>query len=164
MWCRTRARVTRQHPHDAEPCGNRPQAKAESHYLVRPCRQNSVRSGIAENNTDPAAGYRTYVQPPGPDRTAHNDATARRAALTICTIADVAAGLLGPWIALYLLDANQASPFVEFVHGTTDRLSGWARDIFTMDTEGLRVVLTYGLPAVVHLLIGHGIAARINRA
>ncbi|MBL3668843.1 hypothetical protein JL475_23165 [Streptomyces sp. M2CJ-2] len=116
------------------------------------------------NNTDPAAGYQTYDQPPGPDRTARNKGTARRAALTICTIADVAAGLLGLWIVLYLLDANQANPFVEFVHGTADWLSGWARDIFTMDTEGLRAVLNYGLPAVIYLLIGHGIASRINRA
>ncbi|MGX5207162.1 hypothetical protein ACWKT3_00350 [Streptomyces violaceus] len=129
------------------------------------------------NNTDPVAGYQSYDQPPQPyhqppqpyqqpepDRAARNQATARRAALAVCTIADVAAGLLGLWIVLYMLDANQANPFVEFVHGTADWLSGWAQDIFTMDTEGLRVALNYGLPAVMYLLIGHGIAARINRA
>lgn len=82
----------------------------------------------------------------------------------ICTIADIAAGLLGLWIVLYLLDANEANSFVEFVRGTADWLSGWAQDIFTMDTEGLRVVLNYGLPAVIYLLLGHGIAARLNRA
>jgi hypothetical protein len=91
-------------------------------------------------------------------------APARRAALVICTIADVAAGFLGLWILLFLLDANQANTFVEFVRGTADWLSGWAQDIFTMDTEGLRVALNYGLPAVVYLVIGHGIAARLNRA
>ena len=115
------------------------------------------------NNNGPASGYQSYDQPPAPDHSARNQAAARRTALTICTIADIAAGLLGLWIVLYLLDANQANPFVEFVHGAADWLSGWAQDIFTMDTEGLRVILNYGLPAVIYLLIGHGIAARINR-
>jgi hypothetical protein len=116
------------------------------------------------NNIDPATRYEPYDQPPGPDHSARNPVTGRRAALTICTIADVAAGLLGLWIVLYLLDANRANTFVEFVHGTADWLSGWAQDIFTMDTEGLRVALNYGLPAIIYLLIGHGIAARLNRA
>lgn len=82
----------------------------------------------------------------------------------ISTIADVAAALLGLWILLFLLDANQGNDFVRFIHGTADWLGGWAQDIFTMDTEGLRVFLNYGLPAVVYLLIGHGIAVRLNRA
>ncbi|GAA4330193.1 hypothetical protein GCM10023086_59710 [Streptomyces venetus] len=124
--------------------------------------------GFLVSNTGPASGYQSYdpppPPPPGPDHSARNQAAGRRAALTICTIADVAAGLLGLWIVLYLLDANQSNPFVEFVHGMADWLSGWAQDIFTMDTESLRVVLNYGLPAVIYLLIGHGIAARINRA
>lgn len=116
------------------------------------------------NNTDPVSGYQSYDQSPTPGSPARNQATARRVALATCTIADVAAGLLGLWIVLYLLDANQGNPFVEFVHGMADWLSGWAQDIFTMDTESLRVVLNYGLPAVIYLLIGHGIAARLNRA
>ncbi|WP_435884548.1 hypothetical protein [Streptomyces chartreusis] len=115
-------------------------------------------------NTDPVSGYQTYDQYPPQDRTARNRATTRRAALTICTIADVAAGLLGLWIVLHLLDANQGNAFVEFVHGSADLLSGWARDIFTMNTDGLRVILNYGLPAVLYLALGHGIAARLNRA
>ncbi|MCX5261646.1 hypothetical protein OOK27_47190 [Streptomyces canus] len=116
------------------------------------------------NSTDPVTGYQTYDQPPVPGRAARNHAAARRTALVICTIADIAAGLLGLWIVLYLLDANQANSFVELVRGTADWLSGWAQDIFTMDTEGLRVVLNYGLSAVIYLLLGHGIAARLNRA
>ncbi|MEV6586681.1 hypothetical protein [Streptomyces acidicola] len=115
------------------------------------------------SNIDPAPGYQTYDHSSRPERSMRNQVAARRTALAICTIADVAAGLLGLWIVLYLLDANQANAFVDFVHGTADWLSGWARDIFTMDTEGLRVALNYGLPAGVYLLIGHGIAARLNR-
>ncbi|WP_374064260.1 hypothetical protein [Streptomyces himalayensis] len=115
-------------------------------------------------STDPVSGYQTYEQPPGPDRSVRNQAAVRRAALAVCTIADIAAGWLGLWILLFLLDANQGNAFVDFVHGTADWLAGWAQDIFTMDTENLRVVLNYGLPAVMYLLIGHGIAARLNRA
>ncbi len=115
-------------------------------------------------NTDPVSGYQTQDRPVRPDHTARNQAVARRTALTISTIGDIAAGLLGLWILLYLLDANQGNAFVEFVRGSADWLSGWAQDIFTMDTEGLRVILNYGLPAVVYLALGHGIAARINRA
>ncbi|WP_228472664.1 hypothetical protein [Streptomyces cyaneochromogenes] len=114
-------------------------------------------------NTDPVSGYQTYDQPSDHDRARRNQAAARRAALTICTIADVAAGVLGLWIVLFLLDANQGNAFVELVRGTADWLAGWARDIFTMDTEGLRILLNYGLPAVLYLLVGHGIAARLNR-
>ncbi|GAA2632540.1 hypothetical protein [Streptomyces vastus] len=87
---------------------------------------------------------------------------ARRAALAIHTIADVAAVFLGLWILLYLLEANQANVFVEFVEGTADWLAWWSQDIFTMDTEGLRVLLNYGLPAVIYLLIGHGVAVRVR--
>ncbi|MGC9538251.1 hypothetical protein [Streptomyces sp. UG1] len=116
------------------------------------------------SNMDPAPGYQTHHQPPGPERSVRRQPTSRRTALTVCTIADVAAGLLGLWILLFLLDANRANVFVEFVQGTADLLAWWSQDIFTMDTEGLRVILNYGLPAVMYLLIGHGIAARLNRA
>ncbi|GGV13451.1 hypothetical protein GCM10010260_60710 [Streptomyces filipinensis] len=116
------------------------------------------------SNTDPVSGYHTYDQPTGPDRPVRRHAAGRRAALTVCTIADIAAGLLALWILLFLLDANQANVFVTFVHGMSDWLAWWSQDIFTMDTEGLRVILNYGLPAVMYLAIGHGIAARLNRA
>jgi hypothetical protein len=116
------------------------------------------------SNIDPVPGYQAYSEPSDRDRSLHRQATTRRMAITICTIADIAAGLLCLWILLFLLDANRANVFVEFVRGTAGWLSWWSQDIFTMDTEGLRVVLNYGLPAVIYLLIGHGIAARLNRA
>ncbi|WP_030800706.1 hypothetical protein [Streptomyces sp. NRRL S-337] len=89
--------------------------------------------------------------------------TTRRTALVIHTIADIAAVFLGLWILLYLLEANQANVFVEFVEGMADMLAWWSQDIFTMDTDGVRVLLNYGLPAVIYLLTGRGIAARIRR-
>ncbi|WP_338059794.1 hypothetical protein [Streptomyces natalensis] len=45
----------------------------------------------------------------------------------------------------------------------TDSLAWWARDIFTVDTEGLRVALNYGLPAAIYLLAGHLVAGRVCR-
>ncbi|MEV4915762.1 hypothetical protein AB0K47_02925 [Streptomyces tirandamycinicus] len=90
-------------------------------------------------------------------------AGANRAALVIHTIADIAAGFLILWILLYLLGANEGNVFVGFVHDVSDWLAGWSQDIFTMDSEGLRVILNYGLPAVIYLLLGHGIAARVRR-
>ncbi|MGI5346799.1 hypothetical protein ACQEU8_01240 [Streptomyces sp. CA-250714] len=117
------------------------------------------------SNTDPMSGHRAYDQPAGrPHRYERSQGTARRAALTVQTIADIAAGFLVLWILLYLLGANQSNVFVEFVHGTADWLAWWSQDIFTMDTEGLRVLLNYGLPALIYLVIGHGIGARLNRA
>lgn len=117
------------------------------------------------SNIDPVSGYPTYDQQPSrPERSVRSQAGARRVALAICTIADIAAASLGLWILLFLLDANRANVFVEFVQRLADWLAWWSQDIFTMDTEGLRVVLNYGLPAVMYLLIGHGIAARLNRS
>ncbi|MEV6702964.1 hypothetical protein AB0M68_38560 [Streptomyces sp. NPDC051453] len=120
------------------------------------------------SNTDPMAGpphpYDQYQQPPQPpQRPERREGGARRAGLVIHTIADIAAAFLGLWILLYLLEANQGNVFVGFVHGMADWLAWWSQDVFTMDTEGLRVLLNYGLPAVIYLLIGHGIAARLNR-
>ncbi len=127
--------------------------------------QDHESDGKSVSNPDPVPGYRAYDQPPtGPRPYPRDQAGARRAALAIHTIADIAAGFLGLWILLHLLGANEANVFVEFVHGTADWLAWWSQDIFTMDTEGLRVLLNYGLPAVLYLLVGHGIAARLNRA
>ncbi|MFE7783680.1 MULTISPECIES: hypothetical protein [Streptomyces] len=57
----------------------------------------------------------------------------------------------------------QVSIFVEFVKGVADAPTWWSQDIFTMHTEGVGALLNYALPAVIHLLAGQGIAARIRR-
>jgi hypothetical protein len=86
----------------------------------------------------------------------------RRWAVTLYTLADVAAAILGLWILLYLLDANQANMFVGFVESVAGLLAFWSQDIFTMESEAVRVLLNYGLPAVLYLGIGHGLAARMR--
>jgi hypothetical protein len=118
------------------------------------------------SNTEPLPDQRQYDFDQGvqPRRARGGDGSgARRAALVIHTIADIAAAFLGLWILLYLLDANRSNIFVEFVEGTADWLAWWSQDIFTMDTDGLRVLLNYGLPAVIYLLVGHGISSRVRR-
>ncbi|CAL9625108.1 hypothetical protein SUDANB176_05937 [Streptomyces sp. enrichment culture] len=117
------------------------------------------------SNIDPLPGQHAHARPaPDPYREERRRSTARRTALTVQTVADVAAGLLILWIVLHLLGANEANVFVEFVRGTAELLGWWSQDIFTMDTENLRVLLNYGLPALIYLAVGHGIAARLNRA
>lgn len=88
---------------------------------------------------------------------------ANGAAVAVRTIADVMAVILGLWIVMYLLDANRANDLVQAVHEAANWLAGWSRDLFTMDTDWVRVTLNYGLPAVVYLLIGHAIAGRLGR-
>ncbi|WP_407555040.1 hypothetical protein [Streptomyces sp. Pv4-95] len=107
--------------------------------------------------------YAPYAPDRDTRRRGREGAGADRTALIIHSIADVAAGFLGLWILLYLLEANQGNVFVGFVQGVADWLSGWSQDIFTMDVESLRIFLNYGLAAVIYLLIGHGIAAWVRR-
>ncbi|KAF4406698.1 MULTISPECIES: hypothetical protein [Streptomyces] len=86
------------------------------------------------------------------------------AATAIALVADVAAAILALWILMYWLDANRANDLVSFVQDAARWLAGWSYDLFTMDTDWLRVLLNYGLPAVVYLFIGHALALRIRRA
>jgi len=85
-------------------------------------------------------------------------------ATVITLVADVAAAILALWILMYLLDANRANDLVSFIQDAAHWLAGWSHDLFTMETDWLRVVLNYGLPAVVYLFIGHAVAARIQKA
>lgn len=130
--------------------------------------------GYPQGGPPPGPGYPQGGPPPPPPDYGHQPSPRRerrprdgsgsdRTALIIHTVADIAAVFLGLWIMLYLLEANQGNPFVEFVKGVADWLAWWAQDIFTMDNEGVRVFLNYGLPAVIYLLIGHGISARVRR-
>ncbi|MFF3762636.1 hypothetical protein ACFYYR_00855 [Streptomyces sp. NPDC001922] len=86
------------------------------------------------------------------------------AATILAAIADIAAVILGLWIVMYWLDANRANDLVDFVQGAARWLAGWSHDLFTVDPDWLRVLLNYGLPAVVYLFIGHAVAGRLRRA
>lgn len=82
----------------------------------------------------------------------------------IVVIADLTAVILGLWILFVLLDANRANDLVSWVQAAAGGLAGWSHDLFTMDTDWVRTVLNYGLPAVLYILIGHVLADRLRRA
>ncbi|OIJ67223.1 hypothetical protein [Streptomyces mangrovisoli] len=85
------------------------------------------------------------------------------AGTVIAIVADIMALILGLWILMYLLDANRANDFVQFIHSAARWLAGWSYDLFTFDAAWARVVAGYGLAAVVYLFIGHAIARRAAR-
>lgn len=94
--------------------------------------------------------------------------TARRsgvgsAAVAIQLLADVLAGIIILWVALHLLDANPANDLVSVLHDAARWLAGWSHDLFPLETDWLRVVVNYGIAAVVYLVIGHGVAGRLRR-
>ncbi|QNE77725.1 hypothetical protein F0344_26800 [Streptomyces finlayi] len=94
-------------------------------------------------------------------RTGTGSSTAAR---VIAVVADVMAFIIGLWILMYLLEANPANDFVEWVRDAARWLAGWSHDLFTFDAEWARVVTGYGLAAVVYLFIGHAVAGRIRRS
>ncbi|TFV34230.1 hypothetical protein E4K10_03985 [Streptomyces sp. T1317-0309] len=77
------------------------------------------------------------------------------------TIGDIAAGFLALWILLYMLDANQSNGFVEFVRGVAEWLAG--RACTSHGHRGPSCLLNYGLPGLVYLGVGHGVAAWVRR-
>ncbi len=88
---------------------------------------------------------------------------ANQAGTVIAIVADIMAFILGLWILMYLLDANRANDFVQFIHDAARWLAGWSYDLFTFDEAWARVVAGYGLAAVVYLFVGHAIANRVHR-
>lgn len=85
------------------------------------------------------------------------------AARVIVFAADIVAVVLGLWILMFVLDANRGNDLVKWVHQAADWLSVWSRDLFTPAAGWLRTLLNYGIAAVVYLVAGHAIAARIRR-
>ncbi|MFI1352510.1 hypothetical protein ACH4TV_02795 [Streptomyces sp. NPDC020898] len=89
--------------------------------------------------------------------------SASQAGAIFAIVADIMALILGLWILMYLLDANRANAFVEFIHDAARWLAGWSHDLFTFDEQWARVVCGYGLAALVYLFVGHAIANRVGR-
>lgn len=108
----------------------------------------------------------SHVQERGP--TSHrqggprDESPSKWTAFVVHTIADIAAAFVGLWIILHLTGADRTALFVQYVQDMAHWLAGWSQNISTVENEHLRLVLNYGLPALVYLLIGHGIAAKIR--
>jgi hypothetical protein len=67
------------------------------------------------------------------------------------------------WIVMRLFNANEANDLVNLVQSTASWLAGWARNMFMVEPEWWRVVLNYGIAALVYLFVGHTLARIIRR-
>ncbi|RST06938.1 hypothetical protein EF910_08120 [Streptomyces sp. WAC07149] len=86
-----------------------------------------------------------------------------QAGRAVAVVADVLAFVIGLWILLYLLEANQANGLVGAVHDAAAWLARWSYDLFTFSREWIQVVVGYGIAAVVYLLVGHAVAGWLYR-
>ncbi len=77
----------------------------------------------------------------------------------IRTVANVLAGILAVWIALDLLDANRGNTVVGWFHSAADWLAAWSIGLFDVSGHTLQVLLDYGVPAVVYVVVA-GLIAR----
>lgn len=85
------------------------------------------------------------------------------ASAAIAVIADIAAFIIGLWIFMDILDANRGNELVEFVRDAARWLATWSRDMFTVDPHWWRVLLNYGIAALVYLFVGHALARTVRR-
>ncbi|OIK27373.1 hypothetical protein [Streptomyces malaysiense] len=78
----------------------------------------------------------------------------------IRTVAHVLAGILVVWILMDLLDANRGNTVVGWFHSAADWLAGWSIGLFDVSGHTLQVLLDYGIPAVVYVVIANVVAGR----
>ncbi|MFF5918426.1 hypothetical protein ACFY8C_08775 [Streptomyces flavochromogenes] len=78
----------------------------------------------------------------------------------IRTVARVLAGILVVWIVLDLLDANRGNTVVGWFHSAADWLAGWSIGLFGVSQHTLQVLLDYGIPAIVYVVIANLVASR----
>ncbi|MFH8711146.1 hypothetical protein [Streptomyces zaomyceticus] len=76
------------------------------------------------------------------------------------TVAHVLAGILVVWIALDLLDANRGNTVVGWFHSAADWLAAWSIGLFNVSRDTFQVLLDYGVPAIVYVVIANLIASR----
>ncbi|WP_405021080.1 hypothetical protein OHV05_33520 [Kitasatospora sp. NBC_00070] len=82
----------------------------------------------------------------------------------IRAVAHIVAGILVIWILMDLLDANQGNTVVSWFHSAADWLAGWSRGLFTVSGHTLQVLLDYGIPAVVYVVVGNLIGRAADRS
>ncbi|MFG2820844.1 hypothetical protein ACGFX4_15615 [Kitasatospora sp. NPDC048365] len=79
----------------------------------------------------------------------------RRTTSVISAVAHIVASILVIWILLDLFDANQANTVVRWFHDAADWLAAWSRGLFTVSNHTAQVLLDYGVPAVVYVVLGN---------
>ncbi|WP_432125873.1 hypothetical protein [Streptomyces sp. bgisy082] len=75
-------------------------------------------------------------------------------------MAHVLAGILVVWILMDLLDANRGNTVVGWFHSAADWLAAWSIGLFDVSAHTFQVLLDYGIPAVVYVVIANVIAGR----
>ncbi|RAJ45512.1 hypothetical protein K353_01010 [Kitasatospora sp. SolWspMP-SS2h] len=79
----------------------------------------------------------------------------RRITSVISVLAHAVAAVLVIWILLDLFKANQGNSVVSWFHDAADWLSGWSRGLFNVSNHTGQVLLDYGLPALVYVVLGN---------
>ncbi|WP_424213974.1 hypothetical protein ACN20G_18915 [Streptomyces sp. BI20] len=96
-----------------------------------------------------------------PTHSALRARTSGTAGRLIALVTDAVVLIIVLWIVMWMLDANTGNAVVAFFHDAATWLTAWCHDIFTVDPEWLRVLLSYGLPALLYLVVGHALARRL---
>ncbi|BAJ26371.1 MULTISPECIES: hypothetical protein [Kitasatospora] len=79
----------------------------------------------------------------------------RRTTSVISVVAHAIAAILVIWILLDLFEANPDNSLVHWFHTAADWLAGWSRGLFTVSNRTAQILLDYGLPAVVYVVVGN---------
>lgn len=78
-------------------------------------------------------------------------------------IGSVVAGLIVLGILLVVLDANPRNDIVEWLTDAARWLAGPFKDLFTIENRDWRVVVNWGLAAIVYMFISRVIARLLAR-
>ena len=84
-------------------------------------------------------------------------------ARVVMTIVNVIVGIIVVGILLVVFDANQANDLVRAVTDAAQWLVGPFRNVFSIDDSHWRIVVNWGLAAIVYSALGHVIARLIVR-
>lgn len=89
--------------------------------------------------------------------------TAGAVASLVVVAATAAAIILALHVVFVIFDTNPNNGIVEFVNGFADTLVWQFEGLFVPDSESLRVLINFGLAAVVYLVVGRIVAGLVRR-
>ena len=83
----------------------------------------------------------------------------------IALAANLAALILVAWIVLYVFDASTGNSFVNWIRQASDWLATWSKNLFgSVHNNKVRVLLAFGLPALVYAAIGNSLHLGMRRS
>jgi hypothetical protein len=108
-------------------------------------------------------GRPAYVDRYAAEREVENLAARASVARVFLTFVHVIVGIIVLGIVLVVLNANQSNDIVNAVTDASKWLVGPFRDVFSIDDPHWRVVVNWGLAAVIYSALGNAIARLIVR-